>query len=161
MKKILYTSCFFLLGKLLVAQTKVPQYEAYINSYSDIAVEKMKEYNIPASITLAQGILESGAGQSRLAVEANNHFGIKCHDWTGPTIHHDDDVSQECFRKYKHAQQSYADHADFLTTRSRYAFLFQLKNTDYKGWAHGLKKATLRVIQSTAGIFMYLTLRRK
>ena len=102
----------------------------------------MKEHGIPASITLAQGILESGAGRSRLATEANNHFGIKCHsDWKGATIHHDDDALQECFRKYSHAKQSYEDHSLFLTTRGRYSFLFDLNKTDYKAWAYGLKKA--------------------
>jgi LysM repeat protein len=101
----------------------------------------MKEHGIPASITLAQGLLESGNGNSELARNANNHFGIKCTpDWTGGKSYHDDDAKNECFRKYKDAAQSYEDHAKFLQ-RSRYASLFELKPTDYKGWAHGLKKA--------------------
>ena len=142
MKKLIYTSCFLLVAELASSQEKrVPQYDAYINQYGDIAVEKMQEYGIPASITLAQGILESGAGQSRLAVEGNNHFGIKCHNWTGETIHHDDDALQECFRKYTHAEESFRDHSLFLTTRDRYASLFLLEKTDYAAWAKGLKDA--------------------
>jgi hypothetical protein len=106
-----------------------------------VAVRKMKEHGIPASITLAQGLLESGNGNSKLAREGNNHFGIKCTpDWTGGKTYHDDDKKGECFRKYKDAAQSYEDHAKFLQ-RPRYASLFELKPTDYKGWAHGLKKA--------------------
>ena len=101
----------------------------------------MRKSKIPASITLAQGILESGSGRGRLAVEANNHFGIKCHGWTGAKIYHDDDRSQECFRKYRHASSSYEDHSEFLTGRKRYADLFKLKQDDYKGWAKGLKAA--------------------
>ena len=115
--------------------------ENYIARYSKIAKEEMRLSKIPASITLAQGILESGSGKGRLAVKANNHFGIKCHGWTGAKIYHDDDRSQECFRKYKKAESSYKDHSDFLTGRKRYAALFKLKPDDYKGWAKGLKKA--------------------
>lgn len=114
----------------------------YIEKYKVIAVKKKLEYGIPASITLAQGILESGAGKSGLATEANNHFGIKCHTgWTGDTYIMDDDKKNECFRKYKNAEESFNDHSLFLTTRSRYAFLFEYDVTDYKKWAHGLKKA--------------------
>lgn len=114
----------------------------YIDTYKDIAIKHMKQYKIPASIKLAQGILESGNGSSRLAVQANNHFGIKCKSsWTGGKIYHDDDAKGECFRKYPSAQDSYADHSIFLSTSSRYATLFQLKITDYKEWAHGLKAA--------------------
>ncbi|WP_426429401.1 glucosaminidase domain-containing protein [Winogradskyella sp. HB-48] len=113
----------------------------YIETYADIAKEEMSRYKIPASITLAQGILESASGKGRLAVEANNHFGIKCHGWTGAKIYHDDDSSQECFRKYREAKSSYEDHSKFLTERGRYADLFKLKPDDYKGWARGLKKA--------------------
>ena len=99
-------------------------------------------YDIPASISLAQGILESGMGYSRLAVEANNHFGIKCHsEWEGKRIYHDDDEKGECFRVYKDPRTSYRDHSLFLTSRSRYNLLFDLKIDDYKGWAKGLKKA--------------------
>ena len=116
--------------------------EEYIEKFKNIAIEKMYEYKIPASITLAQGILESGSGNSRLARKANNHFGIKCHsDWKGKTLREDDDARRECFRKYKSAEDSYRDHSLFLTTRGRYSDLFKLEITDYKGWAYGLKKA--------------------
>jgi len=115
--------------------------KAYIAKYKKLAIAEMKRTGIPASITLAQGLLESGNGNSTLATKARNHFGIKCHDWTGPSIRIDDDEKDECFRKYKDPYQSYKDHSKFLTTRSRYAFLFKLKPTDYKGWAKGLKKA--------------------
>jgi len=116
--------------------------EEYIALYKDIAISKMREHKIPASITLAQGILESGCGGSVLAVEANNHFGIKCHkEWTGRRYYYDDDEKDECFRVYDHAEGSYHDHSLFLTTRSRYSELFTLKITDYKAWAHGLKSA--------------------
>ena len=126
----------------LQAQTRNKQYEEYIKKYRDIAVEEMKKYHIPASITLAQGLLESGAGQSTLARKSNNHFGIKCgSDWRGKTVRHDDDERNECFRAYKHPKQSYEDHSKFLVSRPRYASLFKLKITDYKGWAKGLKKA--------------------
>ncbi len=113
----------------------------YIETYSEIAKDEMRKYKIPASITLAQGILESASGKGRLAVKANNHFGIKCHGWTGAKIYHDDDSLQECFRKYREAKSSYEDHSKFLTGRGRYADLFKLKQDDYKGWARGLKKA--------------------
>ncbi len=114
----------------------------YIEKYEEIAINEMNKYDIPASITLAQGILESGNGNSRLATKANNHFGIKCHKgWTGKTFHMDDDEENECFRKYKDPFTSYKDHSKFLSTRGRYAFLFELDITDYKGWANGLKKA--------------------
>jgi LysM repeat protein len=123
-------------------QVRNKQYEAYIKKYRDIAVEEMRKYHIPASITLAQGLLESGAGQSTLARKSNNHFGIKCGgDWDGKSVRYDDDARNECFRAYKHPKQSYEDHSKFLASRSRYAFLFKLKITDYKGWAKGLKKA--------------------
>jgi flagellum-specific peptidoglycan hydrolase FlgJ len=114
---------------------------AYIDAFSDIAMIEMRKYKIPASITLAQGILESGAGRGRLAVEANNHFGIKCHGWEGDKIYHDDDAAQECFRKYDQALSSFEDHSKFLTGRQRYANLFKLKEDDYKGWARGLRQA--------------------
>lgn len=117
-------------------------YADYIDTYSDIAIREMVDYGIPASITLAQGILESGVGKSRLAVEANNHFGIKCHnDWTGETITHDDDRRRECFRKYDNAEESFIDHSQFLKSKARYSFLFELDRRDYKGWAKGLKQA--------------------
>ena len=104
-------------------------------------MEQMKQYKIPASITLAQGILESGAGTGELTQKANNHFGIKCHDWKGAKVYHDDDTAQECFRKYSNANFSYQDHSLFLTGRKRYLSLFKLPIDDYKGWAKGLQKA--------------------
>jgi flagellum-specific peptidoglycan hydrolase FlgJ len=115
--------------------------DIYIADFAEISKVEMQKYKIPASITLAQGILESGAGKGRLAREANNHFGIKCHDWTGDRIYHDDDRSGECFRKYRNPEESYEDHSKFLTQRRRYAPLFELRQDDYKGWARGLKKA--------------------
>ena len=133
---------FFFALLLSVSALAQTDREAYIKKYKATAVKKMKEHGIPASITLAQGILESGAGKSSLAIKANNHFGIKCHkDWKGKTFIMDDDKKNECFRKYKSADQSFEDHSKFLTTRDRYAFLFEYKITDYKKWAHGLKKA--------------------
>lgn len=113
----------------------------YIANFNAIAMEEMRKYKIPASITLAQGILESGSARGRLAVEANNHFGIKCHEWTGDRIYHDDDASQECFRKYARAEESFEDHSAFLTGRSRYADLFRLDEDDYRAWAKGLRAA--------------------
>ncbi|MDR0714012.1 MAG: glucosaminidase domain-containing protein [Bacteroidales bacterium] len=116
--------------------------EVYIETYKTWAIAEMKRSGIPASITLAQGILESGNGNSRLAVEFKNHFGIKCHDtWKGDKAYHDDDQKGECFRHYKSAEESFRDHTDFLMSRSRYAFLFDYKPTDYTSWAKGLKKA--------------------
>ncbi|MFL5765418.1 MAG: glucosaminidase domain-containing protein [Bacteroidia bacterium] len=112
----------------------------YIDNYKDEAIKEMLMFNIPASITLAQGMLESGNGNSDLAVYANNHFGIKCHkEWDGPTFTKDDDAKDECFRKYTTVLDSYTDHSNFLKSRDRYAPLFDLKRTDYKGWAEGLK----------------------
>jgi len=114
----------------------------YIKNYSEIAKEEMIQYGIPASITLAQGILESGAGRAELSKKSNNHFGIKCHrEWTGERVYHDDDELQECFRKYKDPKYSFRDHSLFLTQRSRYQSLFKYKKDDYKSWAKGLKKA--------------------
>lgn len=125
-----------------VEKTTSNHTEAYIYKFAPIAVKKMHEHNIPASITLAQGILESGSGRSPLAIRSNNHFGIKCHKgWEGHSVTHDDDEKGECFRKYKYPETSYEDHSQFLLTRSRYASLFRLKHTDYKGWAYGLKRA--------------------
>jgi LysM repeat protein len=142
MKKQIISLVLILISFALSAQTRNKQYEAYIKQYRDLAVEEMKKYHIPASITLAQGLLESGAGQSALARKSNNHFGIKCGgDWNGRTVSHNDDARGECFRAYKHPKQSYEDHSKFLASRSRYASLFKLKITDYKGWARGLKKA--------------------
>jgi len=113
----------------------------YIDVYKDMAVAEMKKYGIPASITLAQGILESGSGRGSLAKKANNHFGIKCHDWTGPKVYYDDDEAQECFRKYRNPSRSFRDHSEFLSNRKRYASLFTLDKDDYKGWAKGLRRA--------------------
>jgi LysM repeat protein len=113
----------------------------YIEKYSSLAVKQMHQYKIPASITLAQGILESNNGNSRLAVKANNHFGIKCHGWEGKKIFADDDKKNECFRNYKNVLESFVDHSLFLNKYSRYEFLFDYKITDYKSWAKGLKKA--------------------
>jgi flagellum-specific peptidoglycan hydrolase FlgJ len=114
----------------------------YIKKYAPLAVLEMHKYNIPASVTLAQGILESGNGRSQLASKSNNHFGIKCHTgWKGAKVYHDDDEKGECFRKYKYVQSSYKDHSEFLSGRRRYASLFKLRKSDYKGWAKGLKKA--------------------
>ena len=114
----------------------------YIARYGNLAVDQMKKYGIPASITLAQGLLESDAGRSTLAVKCNNHFGIKCHsDWTGRKMYHDDDARQECFRCYSDADDSFRDHSLFLVNGSRYQSLFKLSVTDYKGWAKGLKAA--------------------
>lgn len=116
--------------------------EEYIQTYQHVAIQKMREYRIPASITLAQGILESGTGNSELARKANNHFGIKCHGtWKGKRFYKDDDRKHECFRKYNNAGESFHDHSLFLTQRGRYNDLFKLDITDYKGWARGLKKA--------------------
>ncbi|MCS4238837.1 flagellum-specific peptidoglycan hydrolase FlgJ [Myroides gitamensis] len=114
----------------------------YILQYKDIAKDNMSSYGIPASITLAQGVLESGSGQGTLSRNANNHFGIKCHkEWDGPSVRHTDDAPDECFRKYDAPEESYRDHSQFLVSRSRYNDLFLLEKDDYEGWAHGLKKA--------------------
>ena len=138
MKKILLL--FGLLPLTLFGQRITP--EEYIETYKDIAMREMREHKIPASITLAQGLLESGAGNSALAREAKNHFGIKCHKgWEGDTYIMDDDAKNECFRKYDNAEESFVDHSIFLTTRNRYAALFDLDITDYEGWAKGLKAA--------------------
>ena len=117
------------------------RYQQYIDQYKDIAIEEMHRWKIPASITLAQGIFESGAGQSELAVKGNNHFGIKCNGWEGRKIYHDDDARNECFRAYNSVYESYEDHSRFLANGQRYRSLFSLKTTDYKGWARGLKAA--------------------
>ena len=138
MKKVLLL--FALLPLSLFAQRITP--EEYIQTYKDIAIREMKTHKIPASITLAQGLLESGAGNSALAREAKNHFGIKCHKgWEGDTYYMDDDEKNECFRKYKNPEESFKDHSEFLCGRSRYAALFDLDITDYEGWAKGLKAA--------------------
>lgn len=139
------TFLFFIITLILpanaVSQRKLSSYQKYISQYSDLAVKHQKKYQIPASITLAQGLLESGAGQSNLAQRSNNHFGIKCHsDWRGGRVYHDDDLQGECFRKYRAVEESYDDHSRFLADRPRYAVLFKLNVKDYKGWAKGLQK---------------------
>ncbi|MBA2422674.1 MAG: LysM peptidoglycan-binding domain-containing protein [Chitinophagales bacterium] len=131
---------FFLLAKSVFAQTYDEMVEHYIDQYKDIAIEEMWRTGIPASITLAQGIIESNAGKSPLAIDANNHFGIKCHDtWTGESYSHDDDRKNECFRKYFSSLDSYKDHSDFIKNRGRYSVLFTYNINDYKAWAKGLK----------------------
>jgi LysM repeat protein len=140
MLKVNFSLILIFLGQLLFSQ-KILR-EEYILLYKDIAIEEMQRTGVPASITLSQGILESGSGNSRLAKEANNHFGIKCHkNWTGRKITHDDDHKGECFRAYDNAEESFRDHSDFLSQGSRYAFLFELSPSDYKGWCRGLKAA--------------------
>ena len=135
-------SLFLLIAVSASAQMKWnARYQQYVDQYKDIAIEQMKRWKIPASITLAQGILESGAGQSDLVRRSNNHFGIKCHGWTGRTVRKDDDERNECFRAYDSAFDSYEDHSRFLASGQRYRSLFSLKITDYKGWAYGLKAA--------------------
>lgn len=114
----------------------------YVNTYSKTAINEMKKYGIPASITMAQGILESNSGKGGLALKSNNHFGIKCHSgWKGKKVYHDDDKKGECFRKYKNPEKSYRDHSIFLKTRDRYSSLFKLRRNNYVGWSIGLKKA--------------------
>lgn len=143
-KRVVSIIAFLLLTVSLSAQNPKQNaaYLDYIQLYRYVAIEQMNKYGIPASITMAQGLLESAAGRSELTRKANNHFGIKCgSDWTGPTSHHDDDATQECFRSYDSPLESYEDHSRFLTTRQRYASLFKLSRTDYKGWARGLKAA--------------------
>lgn len=138
--KLFLFSILLGIGTSIFSQTLTR--DAYVAQYSDWAVAEMKRTGIPASITLAQGILESNNGNSTLAVKANNHFGIKCHnDWTGRTFIHDDDRPNECFRRYRSAYESFKDHSEFLTRHQRYAFLFEYDVTDYKNWAQGLKKA--------------------
>lgn len=141
MKKLICVACS--LGMLLV--TKAQQTAAsktYVETYKDIAMKEMIRTGVPASITLAQGILETESGQSNLVKSSNNHFGIKCKtEWTGAKVYHDDDARGECFRSYNNAEESYSDHSDFLRTRPHYAFLFQLDPTNYEGWAKGLRKA--------------------
>lgn len=141
MKRYFVLSIVAFLCVTLNAQLKWnSRYQAYIDQYKDLAIAEMLKYNIPASITLAQGLLESGAGMSELARNGNNHFGIKCHDWTGARTYHDDDADNECFRAYRDVYESYEDHSKFLARQPRYRSLFRLKRTDYKGWAKGLKK---------------------
>ena len=139
------------------SQTKSQDGLDYIEKFHKIAMREMQEYKIPASITLAQGILESGNGKSELAKKSNNHFGIKCHkNWTGKRTYHDDDEKGECFRVYDDPAQSYRDHSIFLTSGQRYAFLFDLEITDYKGWARGLKQAGYATLPVYANVLINL-----
>lgn len=141
MKRLLIIGIVLAVSVSLNAQLRWnSRYQAYIDKYKDLAIAEMLKYDIPASITLAQGLLESGAGMSELALKSNNHFGIKCHDWRGATTRHTDDKENECFRAYDDVYESYEDHSQFLTSQPRYKSLFKLKRTDYKGWARGLKR---------------------
>ena len=146
---------FILLYQSLVIGQSLTRKE-YISMYSQDAVFQMHKYKIPASITMAQGILESNNGNSRLAVKGNNHFGIKCHDWTGKKMYEDDDKKNECFRKYNSALESFEDHSKFLKKYNRYAFLFDYKITDYKSWAKGLSKAGYATNKKYADILIKL-----
>ena len=139
--RLLIISLFIGLSAYAQHQQKSPQ-EKYIEQFATLAVEEMYRSGVPASITLAQGLLESRYGLSELAVKGNNHFGIKCHNnWDGKRMYYDDDRKGECFRKYPSPEQSFRDHSDFLRYRDRYKFLFDYRITDYKSWANGLKKA--------------------
>ena len=141
MKKFLIALCLLPALLCLAAGDDTPQ-ERYVKKYAQMAVQEMIRSGVPASITLAQGMLESGNGLSKLATKGNNHFGIKCHKgWEGKSMRQDDDARNECFRVYPSVADSYKDHSDFLRYRDRYKFLFDLERTDYKGWAYGLKKA--------------------
>ena len=142
MKKTILTIALIAVATVAAAQMKWNSaFQQYIDQYKDLAIEQMKKYRIPASITLAQGVFESGAGRSDLTRKGNNHFGIKCHGWTGRKTYHDDDAKGECFRAYNNAYESYEDHSRFLVNSQRYRSLFNLKTTDYRGWARGLKAA--------------------
>ena len=136
---------FFILLNLVhpisFSNSRTQTIQQYIETFSSLAIEEMRLHGIPASIKLAQGILESGFGNSELARQANNHFGIKCHGWAGRTFLRDDDKPNECFRAYNSAEESYRDHSQFLLTRPWYAPLFELEITDYEGWARGLQRA--------------------
>ena len=128
----------------------------YVLQWKATAIQQMSLYKIPASITLAQGILESGSGNSQLARVGNNHFGIKCHGWEGKTMFMDDDEKGECFRVYASAEDSYKDHSEFLTVNKRYNSLFELKSDDYKGWAKGLKEAGYATSSTYAEALIHL-----
>jgi hypothetical protein len=139
--RIIILLCFICASTSVGAQMKWnQQYQNYIYQYKDLAIEQMLRYHIPASITLAQGLFESRAGLSQLARQGNNHFGIKCHGWSGRTISQDDDYNGECFRAYNNARDSYEDHSKFLANNTRYSRLFRLSQRDYRGWARGLKE---------------------
>ena len=159
-KSLIY--CLFVCAILLwhnnlCSQEKSKATLDYIDKYKEIAMTEMIDYKIPASITLAQGILESGNGNSELAKKSNNHFGIKCHkDWKGKRTYHDDDAKGECFRVYETPADSYRDHSVFLSNGKRYAFLFELKITDYKAWAKGLKQAGYATLPTYANVLIKL-----
>ncbi len=158
MKKISIIAILLCAWSLMpvAAQTVSETYKAYIEKYYELAQEQQKEFGVPASITLAQGLLESAAGRSELATKANNHFGIKCtSDWKGGSYNHDDDAKDECFRKYKKVEESFVDHSLFLK-RARYQSLFTLDVTDYKGWAHGLKRCGYATDPGYAGKLIQL-----
>lgn len=139
---ILVLMCLFFCQSSLLAQYRSPIYDAYIDKFSPTAIAHQTKYGIPASIKLAQGLLESGAGNSQLARRSNNHFGIKCHrSWSGKRVYAADDLPNDCFRKYDRPEESYVDHSEFLKAGPRYRFLFDLAITDYKGWARGLQKS--------------------
>lgn len=140
MKKIITITTVLMSFSALANPAKISKQE-YVSQWSSIAIDQMMEHNIPASITMAQGILESGNGNSDLAIKGNNHFGIKCHGWTGKKMYKDDDAKNECFRVYKDGKESYEDHSKFLTSYDRYSFLFEFDAKDYKSWAKGLKQA--------------------
>ena len=143
MNRTIFFVCLFVLALFPAFSHAISwnkTYQDYFDTYKDIAISQMQQYGIPASITLAQGVLESGAGMSELARKSNNHFGIKCNNgWSGGRVYHDDDARGECFRAYDNPLDSYLDHSLFLKNSQRYSRLFQLKKTDYKGWAKGLK----------------------
>ena len=140
MKGVFTITALLLAGSSLANDSRISKAE-YVDEWKATAIQQMVDNKIPASITLAQGILESASGNSSLAIKGNNHFGIKCHGWTGEKMYKDDDKKNECFRVYKSAADSYQDHSEFLMGYSRYAFLFTYDVTDYKAWAKGLKKA--------------------
>lgn len=141
MKKTVSLAVALAVALSVMAQQSYDRREAYIEKYAPLAIDEMERSGVPASIKLAQAVLESADGTSSLARKSNNHFGIKCHDWTGKTVNHDDDRNNECFRSYSTIEDSYRDHSDFLSTRTRYAFLFEIDPMDYKAWARGLKQA--------------------
>jgi LysM repeat protein len=155
MKKLTWILLGVLVQMVMFGQrSKEISREEYISTFASVAMREMSRVGIPASITLAQGCLESNNGNSRLAVVANNHFGIKCHEWDGKKIYHDDDRRNECFRVYASPYESFLDHSTFLADRNRYAFLFDLDPDDYKGWARGLKKAGYATANNYASLLI-------
>ena len=159
--KLILQFLFLLFASNLFAKHSAFSRSEYISSWKNIAINQMIQYKIPASITLAQGILESGNGNSKLAMEANNHFGIKCHGWKGDKVYMDDDAKGECFRSYINAEDSYKDHSLFLTSNSRYKSLFNYNLKDYKSWAKGLKKAGYATNNSYAELLIKIIEKEK